>query len=398
MPPARLLDLTRSLRRAGRVATGVDRVEHAYLSHFLVDDVATFGLLRTAFGYVLLNKSGLKKFLNRLEGQTEWGPPDLLSRLPRRRSAVQKKAESDVRRFAAARCLRGNLAKTLSDTLPTEYVYYNVGHSNLTERVLTAIHASGGKTAVMVHDVIPLEHPEFQREGSVEPFRDKVRRVSTHADWVIYNSQDTKLRTEKFMRDWGHVPRSIVSHLGTIVPPVDAAQLPAGVPVDQPYFVVVGTIEPRKNHILLLDLWAEMGPEAPPLFVCGGRGWNNDAVFTRLDQMTANDNVYELSGLGDAALAALVKGAAGMLFPSHAEGYGLPPLEALTLGTRVLCNDLQVLREILGNKPVYAPVSDRYLWISTIKNWATNPPKALEADPFIGPKWSDHFKTVLRLR
>ncbi|MGC1495009.1 MAG: glycosyltransferase family 1 protein [Sulfitobacter sp.] len=398
MPRARLLDLTRSLRRAGRVATGVDRVEHAYLSHLLADNVPTFGLVRTAFGYALLDQSGLDEFLDRIEGNTPWGQIDLLSRLPRGRSVAQKQAESDVRRFAISRGSRSRLTNLLADIMPDGYVYYNVGHSNLTIRVFNAVRASGGKAAVMVHDVIPLEHPEFQRAGSVAPFREKMRRVSAHADWVIYNSEDTKQRAESYMQEWGRVPMPIVAHLGTIVPTVNIGSLPAEVPTDQPYFVVVGTIEPRKNHALLLDIWEEMGADVPPLFICGGRGWNNDAVFARLDHMTPNKNIYELPNLDDGTLAALVQGAAGMLFPSHAEGYGLPPLEALSLGTRVLCNDLQVLREILGNKAVYAPVSERYLWISTIKNWAINPPPVLESEPFIGPNWPDHFKTVLRLR
>ncbi len=398
MPSARLLDLTRSLRRAGRIATGIDKVEQAYLSHLLADDIPTLGLLRTAFGYVLLDRLGLQAFLDRIEGRVAWGSADLMSLLPRGRNAVHKQAESDVRRFAIARTLRGRLTKMLSASLPDGFVYYNVGHSNLTTRVMTAIHASYGKIAVMVHDVIPLEHPKFQRAGSVEPFRVKIQRVSKFADWVIYNSADTQQRTESLMYDWGRVPSAIVAHLGTIKPLVDTNTLPPGLPVDQPYFVVVGTIEPRKNHVFLLDIWDEMGAKAPPLFVCGSRGWHNEAVFSRLDQMTIVNNVFELSGLDDVALATLVKGSAGMLFPSYAEGYGLPPLEALTMGTRVLCNDLQVLREVLGNKPVYASVCDRYLWINTIKSWATDPPKVLEGDPFTGPSWSDHFKTVLRLR
>jgi len=398
MPAARLLDLTRSLRRAGRVATGIDRVEDAYLSHLIADSVSVFGLVRTAFGYLVLDQIGMQAFADRIEGRVPWGDIDLLSRLPRGRSEVHKKAESDVRRFAMARALPSKLARVLSDVFPNGYDYFNVGHSNLTDRVFKAVTASGGRSAVMVHDVIPLEHPEFQRDGSVEPFRDKMRRVSAHADFVIYNSHDTQARTEKFMQVWGRTPEAIVSHLGTMVLPVDAAQLPSGLPLDRPYFVTVGTIEPRKNHALLLDIWDELGAKAPPLFICGRRGWNNDAVFLRLDRLSAENNIYELHGLSDPALAALVKGAAGSLFPSLAEGYGYPPLEALALGSRVLCNDLQVLREILGKKPVYAPVSDRYLWISTIENWEKSPPQAHQDDHFIGPSWSDHFKTVLRLR
>jgi glycosyltransferase involved in cell wall biosynthesis len=395
---ARLLDLTRSLRRAGRMATGVDRVEHAYLTHFLADGAPVFGFFRTAFGYVLLDRTGMRAFADRIEGNTPWGDADLMSRLPRGRTTFQKKAESDVRRLAIARVRRAKLPNLLAGNLPAEYIYYNVGHSNLTDRVLSTVHKTGGRIAAMVHDVIPLEHPEFQRERSVAPFRDKMRRVSSHADWAIYNSHDTQLRTEKYMKAWGRCPEPIVAHLGIMMPPVDGAKLPEGLPMDRPYFVTVGTIEPRKNHTLLLDIWAQLGPEAPPLFICGGRGWNNDAVFARLDRLTAADRVFEMSGLDDAAIGALVKNAAGSLFPSFAEGYGFPPLEALALGSRVLCNDLEVLREVIGKKAVYAPVTDRNLWITTVNNWEKNPPEVRKTGHFVGPSWSDHFKTVLRLR
>ncbi len=398
MRPARLLDLTRSLRRAGRVATGVDRVEQAYLSHFLSDDVPVFGLVRTSLGYVLLDRHGMRAFADRLAGHVSWGDIDLMSWLPRGRTQTQRKAESDVRRLAIARVRRGKLSELLSAQLPQNYTYFNVGHSNLTDRVLNAVHTSGGEIAVMVHDVIPLEHPEFQRVGSVEPFRAKMRRVSALADLVIYNSRDTQSRTESLMMGWGRCPPAIVSHLGTITPSADHAQLPAGLPVKHPYFVTVGTIEPRKNHALLLDIWQQLGPQAPKLFFCGNRGWNNDAVFARLDRLTAADNVYELSGLTDAAIGALIKGSAGSLFPSLSEGYGFPPLEALALGSRVLCNDLQVLQEVLGDDAVFASVKDPELWISTIKNWEKTPPDARREGHFTGPSWSDHFKTVLRLR
>ena len=73
MAPARLLDLTRTLRRTGRVATGVDRVELAYLARFLDDDVPLYGLFRTALGYVLLDREGVQGFADRVAGVQPWG-------------------------------------------------------------------------------------------------------------------------------------------------------------------------------------------------------------------------------------------------------------------------------------------------------------------------------------
>tara|TARA_R110002049_G_scaffold44333_6_gene130236 strand:- start:93788 stop:94984 length:1197 start_codon:yes stop_codon:yes gene_type:complete len=394
-PPARLLDMTRSLRRAARMATGVDRVERAYLDHLLQQDAPIFGLARTALGYVLLDRDGMRAFLDRLDGRASWGPSDVLSRLPRRRNVTLTRAESDLRRFAIARCLPFGLPRVLRRHLPQGFSYLNVGHSNLTDRVLGAVKRASGRVTVLVHDVIPLEHPEFQRPGTVVPFKGKIDRISAMADLVIYNSHDTKMRSEAQMP--GRVPTAVVAHLGVTPPQPDTGQLPPGLPPAAPYFVTVGTIEPRKNHSFLLDVWHGLGPQAPPLLICGSRGWNNETVFDRLDRLPPGGPVREVPGLSDPALAALVQGATGLVFPSHSEGFGLPPVEALTLGTRVLCNDLQVLKEILGNKAVYASVSDTYLWIKTIESWAKNPPDARDARKFVAPTWADHFNTVLRL-
>ena len=127
-------------------------------------------------------------------------------------------------------------------------------------------------------------------------------------------------------------------------------------------------------------------------------GVTNDAVFDRLDALDPAGPVREIPKLSDAALAALVKSATGSLFPSLAEGFGLPPVEALLLGTRVLCNDLEVLHEFLGQMPVYAGVSDQYHWETVIRFWATGGDQAHVPTGFKAPTWDDHFNIVLSIR
>jgi glycosyltransferase involved in cell wall biosynthesis len=390
-----LLDLTRSLRRAGRVATGVDRVERAYLDHFVQLDAPVFGLVRTAFGYLLLDTAGLRDFRDRLAGVTPWGRADLMSRLPRGRDKALMQAESDLRRLAMARARTGRLGDLLRNHLPLGFQYFNVGHANLSNRVLAEVEHAGGRITVLVHDVIPLDFPQFQRPGTVEPFRARMARVGRHADRVICNSADTRDRLTAFLGNTS-LPEMIVAHLGVDVAAPDATRLPSGLPPEGPFFVTVGTIEPRKNHAFLLDLWQQMGSDAPPLVICGARGWNNEAVFARLDALPPGGPIHEVAGLDDAALAALIARARGLLFPTHAEGFGLPPVEALALGTRVLCNDLPVLREVLGDKAVYAPVSDGYLWLNTIKDWSQASSATHGRSDYSPPTWAAHFKTVLR--
>lgn len=395
-PPARLLDFTRLLRRAGRVWTGVDRVELAYLDALISDAVPVWGLARTPVGYVLLDEAGLAAMYERFTGDVAFSGSDFLSRLQLKSNASSRGAQTDARKFAVARCLPSGLEGTLRRLLPAGLAYLNIGHSNLTNRVLSAVRGvPQSRISVFVHDVIPLEFPQYQRNGTVEKFEKKMRHVQRHADLILYNSVDTKERTEAVLASWGDVPKGIVAHLGAVTPTPDISEVPMAAMPDAPYFITVGTIEPRKNHSLLLDVWERLGPQAPMLLICGGRGWNNEDVFSRLDALGEDARVRELSGLTDGALMALIEGAHGMLFPSHAEGFGLPAVEALQLGTPVLCSNKATFREILANNAVYLDDSDHQLWEEGIVNWSKQARETLRVDGFEAPTWAEHFKIAL---
>lgn len=374
----------------------MDRVELAYLEALVAEPESLWGLVRTPLGYVLLDRAGLIGFHRRLIGADQPSSPDILSRLQRGMDDTARRMLTDVRKLAVARCIPRGLGAMLRRHLPPGVAYLNTGHSNLSQRVLEAVQSvPQARIAVLIHDVIPLEYPHYQREGTVAVFEQKLRRVRMYADLIIYNSADTQARSERAMAPWGSVPHGIVAHLGTISETPKPDEVPEGVAPPSPYFITVGTVEPRKNHALLLDIWERMGADAPHLLICGGRGWNNETVFARLDALPQHGPVREISGLSDGALAALVEGAQGLLFPSHAEGFGLPAIEALQLGTPVMCSNMATFHEILAKNAVYIDDSNDKLWETTIVDWSKRPRDTLRVRDFVAPSWADHFKTVL---
>lgn len=386
------LDLTRLLSRVGRgPLTGVDRVERAYADWVLATDPDPRFLVRSSRGYLIFGAAGARAFLQALDTDGPWGRPDLLSRLTGKAANPRHAAESLLRRHALAKCLPGGLLPRLSDHLREDTVYLNTGHSNLGDHTLAAVQALPDlRCAVFVHDVIPLDHPELSSPGFPEHFAQMLSRIVARADLILCNSQDTAARLQRRFDD---LPPVVPAHLG--VPPPAA---PEAMPFDPdvPRFVTLGTIEPRKNHALLLDVWDSLPEDGRPhLHIIGRRGWADAVLLQRLETHPLRGTaIFEHEGLTDGQVTTLLTGAHGLLFPTLAEGFGLPAVEAARLGTLPICSDLPVLREILGDYAVYLDPANAYSWLETIKKRSAVSLAAESVSGFRVPTWSAHFRTV----
>ena len=117
------------------------------------------------------------------------------------------------------------------------------------------------------------------------------------------------------------------------------------------FLLYVGTIEPRKNLTRLLHAWEPLyrAGEAPPLVIVGRRGWLSDDFYAALEASPARDAVIFTGYVADADLPALYAAATAFVFPSLYEGFGLPPLEALAVGTPVICSNTSSLPEVVGD-------------------------------------------------
>jgi glycosyltransferase involved in cell wall biosynthesis len=209
---------------------------------------------------------------------------------------------------------------------------------------------------------------------------------------------------EAFCHDSGlKAPPIVVAPLGTNLP----AGVPDRAPMGGPYFVVLGNIEPRKNHWMLLQLWRRLidrhGPAAPRLVVIGQRAWECENVVDLLERCAPlRGFVVEHASCGDEELVNTLRHARALVYPSFVEGFGLPIAEALSLGVPVIASDLAVFREFAGEVPEYADPLDGRRWLELIEEYA-KPDSAcrtaqIERMPaFIAPTWAQHFERVDRL-
>lgn len=362
MPPPRLIDLTRLTSRTGRGAlTGIDRVEAAWAQALSARPEPLFALVATRLGFLLLDRAGIAALLGRVLGSIPLGPNDLIGRLTRRGNPLRGRCEADLRRIAIGRAPGPMLGRLLRPLGPS-FDYFNLGHAIHGRRALGRIARAGGHIRVMLHDTIPLDHPDLARKGTAPAFAALVGAVAARADTAIYATQAARRAAEVHLARAGRVPPAVVSALGVELAAPDAAALPAGLDLARPFVLALGTIEPRKNLALLCDVW-QRGADLPDLFVVGHPGWAEAQLFDRLRQ---TPGIHVLGALPDGAVAVLMSRARALVFPSLAEGFGLPPLEAAARGLPVLCSDLPVLREVLNDYPVYLRPAEVYDWTKAI--------------------------------
>ena len=169
------------------------------------------------------------------------------------------------------------------------------------------------------------------------------------------------------------IPAGIVNH----IPSTILKKSVSSPPLRSPYFVMVGTIEGRKNHSLILGVWQTLlkrhGENCPRLVIIGQRGWKCEAVFALLDKSNRlNNSVIEINNCSDDDLAKWLSFAQALLFPSFAEGYGIPLIESMNLGTPVIASNLSVFHEIADDLPLYLNPSAPHEWEQAIEDYCNS--------------------------
>jgi glycosyltransferase involved in cell wall biosynthesis len=206
------------------------------------------------------------------------------------------------------------------------------------------IRVPGAKNIYTLHDLVPLKLP-YTTLDRTPAYRRLIRTIIDHADHIVTVSEQSKRDIcELFdVPDEGVTNVSQAVHLpeDQIGKPIDLVQRELEGLFNLPYrgyFLFYGAVEPKKNVGRLIEAYLATNVDTP-LLIVGSSAWKSEQelrLLTALDSGTLRGRIRRLDYVPSNILITLIRGAKAVLFPSLYEGFGLPVLEAMTLGTPVL--------------------------------------------------------------
>jgi glycosyltransferase involved in cell wall biosynthesis len=411
--PAIAYDVTHLVSRmVVNAPTGIDRVDLAYGRHFVESGRIACGLHYGGAGPHAWSPKSAQRLLHTVEKHfieaTALSEDPVFSHVSQQittGAAPEPKEAQLARSKAPSRWTRARfrIVNEKAYRPPVGSIYLNVAqHAFEYPRFFRWLDGRPDMHKVfLVHDFLPLDYREYFTADDARRFEGRVRTIMRHATALIVTTEAVKRRVQDEYAKHG---RDIDIHVAPLVSPL-ATRRPAPMPelAAQPYFVVVGTIEPRKNHLLLLNLWRSLAreyPSPPKLVIVGKRGWENEQVIDMLERCHAlRGHVLEVSGLSSAGLSTLLFNARALLMPSFAEGYGLPIVEALTLGVPAILSDIDVFREVSQGIATYLDPLDALGWRNAILSFCaqgeeTRMAAVEKTRRFRAPTTREYFESV----
>lgn len=231
--------------------------------------------------------------------------------------------------------------------------------------------SAGGEVVWMVYDLVPILIPEHCDPVMPPVFRAWLEHVIPRSDGFVCISEATRMDLERFIdgalepgrrRPWTkslHLGSDLES--GRVAEPSTATVAACEKLEGRPWMLALGTVEPRKDYATILAayerLWSQ--GEDVGLIIIGRQGWNIESFASRLrSHKEAGTRLFWLEGASDGDVQHVLARATGLVQASIAEGFGLPVVEAGSLGVPLLLSDIPVFREIAGDEASYFDVGD----------------------------------------
>jgi glycosyltransferase involved in cell wall biosynthesis len=266
----------------------------------------------------------------------------------------------------------------------------------------------GIRFVTMCFDIIPLLFPQFYSDTDVQAFRSHWMVAFATADAVLFISRQVEQDARRFCADTGvSIGRTKVVPMGFAPPALlTEAALPEGVAAGR-FVLFVSTIEPRKGHAMLLNVWRRLLDEGVPqrlgykLVLVGRRGWMVDPLMDRIGDRGGFENtVVHLESVGDGVLAQLYRDAAFCVYPSRYEGFGLPIIEAFAHGKAVIASSGGAIPEVVGDLSPCLDPQDESAWFEMLRLWLLDPEarapfEARIRTSFAHPSWSEAVPRIL---
>jgi glycosyltransferase involved in cell wall biosynthesis len=350
-------DMTRLIsRRKKPFATGIDRVDLEYIKQHLRHKWIELRCITLVDNRIkILGLSVVQKYINDLD--QIWSGVSL-NFCPSSCLKENNYIDSSwLKRFRLKKLgqLSFNSLDFIKDPKRKSF-YFNASHVGILSLKRKAVKQFfdrfKGSVVAYIHDIIPLSHKGFTTQAANKKLKRYLRNALKYQHTLLFNSKFTKRSFFDFFEldsnryrtiiQYPILERKLIGHVrGSIK---DLAK--------EIYFVSVGTIEPRKNHLFLLKIWEQMiyssEESIPKLVLVGKRGWKNSETFNLLDSMKKNSGcVIEINDANDSEIAFLNKHSQAALFPSLAEGFHLSMYEALHHSKKVLVSNIETHREIL---------------------------------------------------
>ncbi|MEO1261261.1 MAG: glycosyltransferase family 1 protein [Bacteroidota bacterium] len=209
----------------------------------------------------------------------------------------------------------------------------------------------------IIHDLTPIIFPRYHRWLSRHLQRFFLRHILKKAALIIAVSQSTANDLARFYPF--AAPKTKVVYPGRdefFRPMASSNKILEKYQISSPFFLTVGTIEPRKNLIFLLRTYQKFREEHVDkvlLVIIGGEGWKYQSFYDALNRHPFKDDIIMTGYVKKEDLREFYNKTVALIYPSFYEGFGLPVLEALACGTRVICSDQSSLPEVGGKTVRY---------------------------------------------
>ena len=232
--------------------------------------------------------------------------------------------------------------------------------------------ASHLPTVVTVHDLSVIRFPEWHPADRASQHRRRLADAVRRAAHVITVSEAVRAETVALFGVPADRVTAIPNGVGRQfrpLPQADVAAVMQKLELPSRFFLCVGTVEPRKNLRVVLQAFAELPPDVRrgcPLVLAGPWGWRADAERHLFDTVAGPAGAVHLGYVSAADLPAVYNAAAGLLYPSFYEGFGMPPTEMLACGGAVVASTDPAVREVCGQHATFVDPHDLVGWRSAM--------------------------------